>query len=69
VSRAIILGEDTPDRLFGDRREAGQVLAGLLQAYCDRPDVVVLGLARGGVPATERQSHYFHVRPRISSTR
>jgi erythromycin esterase-like protein/predicted phosphoribosyltransferase len=50
MSRAIILGKDTPDRLFRNRREAGQVLAGLLQAYRDRPDVVVLGLARGGVP-------------------
>jgi erythromycin esterase-like protein/predicted phosphoribosyltransferase len=50
MSRAIILGKDTPDRLFRNRREAGQVLAGLLQAYSHRPDVVVLGLARGGVP-------------------
>ncbi|NTY63067.1 hypothetical protein FEG63_26440 [Mycolicibacterium sphagni] len=36
--------------MFKDRREAGQVLAGLLQAYRGRPDVVVLGLARGGIP-------------------
>jgi erythromycin esterase-like protein/predicted phosphoribosyltransferase len=50
MSRAVILGKDTPDRLFRNRREAGQVLAGLLQCYRDRPDVVVLGLARGGVP-------------------
>jgi len=50
MSRAVILGKDTPDRLFRNRREAGQVLAGLLQAYRDRSDVVVLGLARGGVP-------------------
>ena len=39
-----------PRRLFRDRREAGRVLAGLLGAYRGRPDVVVLGLARGGVP-------------------
>ena len=39
-----------PRRLFTDRREAGQVLAGLLAAYRGRPDVVVLGLARGGLP-------------------
>jgi len=39
-----------PRRLFADRREAGQVLAGLLAAYRGRPDVVVLGLARGGLP-------------------
>jgi erythromycin esterase-like protein/predicted phosphoribosyltransferase len=39
-----------PDRLFRDRRDAGRFLAGLLDQYRDRPDVVVLGLARGGVP-------------------
>jgi predicted phosphoribosyltransferase len=39
-----------PRQLFTDRREAGQVLAGLLAAYRGRPDVVVLGLARGGLP-------------------
>jgi erythromycin esterase-like protein/predicted phosphoribosyltransferase len=50
MSEAVIPGKDTPDRLFRNRREAGQVLAALLQAYRDRPDVVVLGLARGGVP-------------------
>lgn len=35
---------------FRDRREAGRVLAGQLTAYASRPDVVVLGLARGGLP-------------------
>ena len=39
-----------PRRIFQDRREAGRILAGLLTAYRDRTDVVVLGLARGGVP-------------------
>jgi len=39
-----------PRRVFTDRREAGRVLAGLLAAYRGRPDVVVLGLARGGLP-------------------
>ncbi len=39
-----------PDRLFRDRRDAGRVLAGLLEHYRDRPDVIVLGLPRGGVP-------------------
>ena len=37
-------------RVFRDRREAGRVLAEQLGAYRGRPDVVVLGLARGGVP-------------------
>src|SRR5271166_5754025 len=40
----------SPRRVFRDRREAGQVLANLLSAYRDRPDVIVLGLARGGIP-------------------
>jgi predicted phosphoribosyltransferase len=35
---------------YGDRREAGRVLAGQLEAYERRPDVVVLALPRGGVP-------------------
>jgi len=39
-----------PRRVFRDRREAGRVLAGLLEAYHGKPDVVVLGLARGGIP-------------------
>ncbi|NMH97067.1 erythromycin esterase family protein [Pseudonocardia acidicola] len=38
------------DRVFRDRRDAGRVLAGLLDRYRGRPDVVVLGLPRGGVP-------------------
>jgi erythromycin esterase-like protein/predicted phosphoribosyltransferase len=38
------------ERLFRDRRDAGRVLAGLLEKYRDQPGVVVLGLPRGGVP-------------------
>jgi erythromycin esterase-like protein/predicted phosphoribosyltransferase len=38
------------DNLFRDRRDAGRVLAGLLGRYRERPDVLVLGLPRGGVP-------------------
>jgi putative phosphoribosyl transferase len=37
-------------RTFRDRREAGQVLAEALAAYHGRDDLLVLGLARGGVP-------------------
>ncbi|MDQ6734544.1 MAG: phosphoribosyltransferase [Nitrospirota bacterium] len=38
------------ERRFQNRREAGRVLAGRLAGYQARPDVVVLGLPRGGVP-------------------
>jgi predicted phosphoribosyltransferase len=38
------------DRRFRDRRDAGQVLAGLLTPYVGDDNVVVLGLPRGGVP-------------------
>lgn len=40
----------TPTRTFRDRREAGRVLADSLAAYRGKPDLLVLGLARGGVP-------------------
>nr|WP_313776612.1 erythromycin esterase family protein [Mycobacterium sp.] len=50
MTRMTELRGDKPRRVFRDRREAGRVLAGLLQAYRGKPDVVVLGLARGGIP-------------------
>ncbi|MBV8737581.1 MAG: phosphoribosyltransferase, partial [Alphaproteobacteria bacterium] len=37
-------------RRFRDRREAGRLLAEKLSGYAGKPDVVVLGLPRGGVP-------------------
>jgi putative phosphoribosyl transferase len=37
-------------RTFRDRREAGRVLADSLAAYHGRDDLLILGLARGGVP-------------------
>ena len=37
-------------RTFRDRREAGRVLAQDLARYRGRDDLLVLGLARGGVP-------------------
>jgi predicted phosphoribosyltransferase len=36
--------------LFADRTEAGRFLASKLKRYAGRPDVLVLGLPRGGVP-------------------
>ena len=50
MTRAADITRRSPRRVFRDRREAGRVLANLLSAYRDRPEVVVLGLARGGVP-------------------
>ena len=35
---------------FRDRADAGQQLASHLRHYQDRPDVIVLGLPRGGIP-------------------
>src|SRR2546421_11639272 len=37
-------------RVFRDRRDAGRVLARLLDDYRGQEDVIVLGLPRGGVP-------------------
>jgi putative phosphoribosyl transferase len=45
---------------FRDRREAGQHLARALQAYADRPDVVVLALPRGGVPVAYEVARALH---------
>ncbi|MDQ1666336.1 MAG: hypothetical protein QOH75_2367, partial [Actinomycetota bacterium] len=42
--------ERTRQRLFQDRRDAGRVLAKLLEHYREHDDVVVLALPRGGVP-------------------
>src|SRR5213596_3480502 len=38
-----------PER-FRNRNEAGRLLAEKLTAYANRPNVLVLGLPRGGVP-------------------
>ena len=37
-------------QILRDRREAGRLLASQLRRYANRPDVLVLGLPRGGVP-------------------
>jgi len=50
MTSAAEAGRPAPRRVFRDRREAGQVLANLLSAYRDNPNVIVLGLARGGLP-------------------
>lgn len=50
MTRAADVTRRSPRRVFRDRGEAGRVLANLLGAYRDRHDVIVLGLARGGLP-------------------
>jgi putative phosphoribosyl transferase len=48
-------------QLFADRADAGRQLAGLLAAYADRPDVIVLALPRGGVPIGYEVARRLHV--------
>lgn len=50
MTNAAEAARPAPRRVFRDRREAGRVLANLLDAYRDNPNVIVLGLARGGLP-------------------
>jgi predicted phosphoribosyltransferase len=44
------LGTGRPPRAYLDRHDAGAALAELLARYAGQPDVLVLGLPRGGVP-------------------
>ncbi len=50
MTRATDKHNPSTRQVFHNRREAGRILAQLLHAYSDRDDVVVLGLARGGIP-------------------
>lgn len=45
---------------FVDRHEAGRALAGQLERYANRPDVVVLALPRGGVPVAAEVARALH---------
>lgn len=47
-------------RTFRDRRDAGRVLARELTDYRDRADVLVLGLARGGLPVAREVAAFLH---------
>lgn len=46
---------------YSDRTQAGQVLATELFSVAHRPEVVVLGLARGGVPVAAEIARTLHV--------
>ena len=47
-------------RQFFDRTEAGRQLADYLTDYAERPDVVVLGLPRGGIPVAAEVAKKLH---------
>ncbi|RZT16133.1 putative phosphoribosyltransferase [Mycobacterium sp. BK558] len=47
-------------RTFRDRRDAGRVLARELTDYRDRAEVLVLGLARGGLPVAREVAAFLH---------
>jgi len=46
--------------IFLNRTDAGRKLAGRLAAYANRPDVIVLGLPRGGVPVAFEVARALH---------
>ena len=59
-----------PDaRAFRDRHDAGIALAGLLQGYSRRNDVVVLALPRGGVPVAHEVALALHLPLDVFSVR
>lgn len=45
---------------FKNRRTAGQALADQLEPYAGQPNVVVLGLARGGLPVADEVAKKLH---------
>src|SRR5882762_7756880 len=45
---------------FKDRADAGRRLATKLAGYADRPDLLVLGLPRGGVPVAAEVARALH---------
>jgi predicted phosphoribosyltransferase len=53
--------EVAPPRPFRDRFEAGRVLASSLSRYANRPDVIVLGLPRGGVAVAYEVARALHL--------
>ncbi|WP_326546343.1 phosphoribosyltransferase [Mycolicibacterium sp. ND9-15] len=53
------LGRRNARRVYQDRRDAGEVLANELTSFSGQA-LVVLGLARGGVPVARRVAHALH---------
>src|SRR5207245_2062469 len=50
----------TPARTFRDRHEAGRALADELASYRGKDNLLVLGLARGGVPVAREVASALH---------
>jgi predicted phosphoribosyltransferase len=46
--------------VFRDRTEAGRLLAGQLEKYAGKPDLIVLALPRGGVPVAYEVARALH---------
>ena len=47
--------------VFEDRDEAGERLAAALPQFRERPDTVLLGLARGGIPVAAAAANVLHL--------
>lgn len=47
--------------MFKNRKDAGRKLAGALAEYKDKPDVLVIGLPRGGVPVAGELAKELHL--------
>jgi putative phosphoribosyl transferase len=54
-------GGSANETRFRNRTEAGQLLASQLTQYANRPDVLVLGLPRGGVPVASEVAKALNV--------
>lgn len=49
-----------PELPYRNRTEAGRILAGALMHYKSKPDVIVIGLTRGGVPVAAEVASALH---------
>jgi putative phosphoribosyl transferase len=60
LARSMDRDFDSTEMVFRSRAAAGRVLAAHLGAYRHRPDVVVLGVPRGGVPVAGEVARALH---------
>jgi putative phosphoribosyl transferase len=54
-------GRGTHGHGFEDREDAGRQLAAALPQFRERPDTLVLGLARGGIPVAAATAEVLHL--------